>query len=708
MKRIVSFVLAGLCAAGLCSCNTAKPASSVTSSDSLDRYASWLGEKVGNKAEVYIGDAADAGRHGIDMTGFLPDGYVIRTEGDEVLIFGADENGVDLAVHDYAKHIGEAYAKTYNEGYRVKRITLAGYDISEYALVLEADADANTVFAAENIRDYTERACGVRLPIVNTHQAREIVFVPDPDGSLGDEGFTIRTSDGRLEIVCGRYRGALWGALEFIEQYEGWRFIMAPAGPKPGEDAVEYLYESDGVVIPVGIEDTQTPDFAERIYQGGGWQTQNIDKAYRLKFSFNGAPEKYAGYGVYDVACHGLHTTNLFRDFETLTPNRQFCFTDPDVLDAIVERYTGYVQAQVDAGKIIGYDLMEVDAAQIDSPGFCDCRNCKKLYNAHGGVKSAGVINMANILAPALNEKFPGIYVDVFAYWGTLAPPAKMEVDEHIKVSYCWYLDDDGMGMPCNTHCVSGKDCESTSRGKKHFGQYFEKWCELTTMVDMWYYSETYYPCVPDGNVMILLDNLKYMKEQGCVGGVSLAGSTPFYGLMQTVMARLMWDCDLTVEEYRDIIREYFFIVYGEGSGDEMYAYFTMVENAARQVECSNVLKSNPKSKLSAPYFDAHYEEMIALIDDAVENADSFRTEDLIRYISMSMDFMGIISRWETWHDNGTAEQKAFIGERYHVMYDNSMKYGFNLHNYPSMSFPSDGMDFETSPLDYTDEKKVK
>ena len=710
MKRIISAIITAATVISMASCGVSPERSSVTSSDGLEKYASWLGEKVGDRAKVFVGNADDAEKHGIDMTGFLPEGYIIRTEGDEVVIYGADEKGVDRAVHDYVHHIGEGYSRVYNEGHRVKKITLAGYDISEYAIVLEADASENEKFAAEQLVKYTEKACGVVIPVTTVHQAREIVFGDDPDGSLGDEGFTIKTTDGKLEIVCGNYRGALFGVMTFLEKYEGWRFVFDSVCESYAKAYIDYLYESDNVVIPVGIVDTQVPDFVYRDFWGGGTEWSGTE--YSFKSKYNGAAllgnEKLGGHRCYNTACHGIHNSCMFWDILGEKEYGQLCFTDQEILDILLERYGSSVRAEVAAGKVIGDTLMEIDASQNDSSSFCMCKTCKKLYQENGGAQSAGVIYMGNFLAEELNKEFPGLIISLFAYYGSGNPPLKMELNENIKISYCWYVSDDGMASPCMAHCFSAKNCDPDSRYKQMFARNFENWCKMAKRVDVWYYGEAYSSAIPDPNVTVMRENLQYFRDQGCGGVFSLVGSTVWTGLPKYCLSRLSWDCDITLEEYREMIREYFIILYGEESGEDIYNYFIMLEQAGQLVGDSSCLRCSAESKLSFPYYGEHYEKMLGLFADALDHARTFAEYDDIEKISMHVDYIAISDRWESWHENGTAEQKAFIDERYHILYERALKHNYMLHCMPDQYFPGEGMDFTISPVVYGTEPKKK
>ena len=65
---------------------------------------------------------------------------------------------------------------TYGEGFRLKRLTIAGRDISEYSIYLFPDADECHTFAAQELRKYIGLACGYYPNIVNEKRGHMIVL----------------------------------------------------------------------------------------------------------------------------------------------------------------------------------------------------------------------------------------------------------------------------------------------------------------------------------------------------------------------------------------------------------------------------------------------------------------------------------------------------------------------------------------------------
>ena len=153
MKKLVSITVC--IAALLCAVSCAAPARrSASSSDAVERYAS----RLPDGAVVLVGDEA-AARANVDLSALSDDGYIIRREGGRLTVAAKTEHSLDLASRRYQRCYAATDADvdvTCGEGRRVKSITLAGYDVSEYAIVYPTGLgygvwDETYAYAAERL-----------------------------------------------------------------------------------------------------------------------------------------------------------------------------------------------------------------------------------------------------------------------------------------------------------------------------------------------------------------------------------------------------------------------------------------------------------------------------------------------------------------------------------------------------------------------------
>ena len=155
------------------------------------------------------------------------DGYIIRSLGGEVALFARTTDGLDRAVRKYAKAVesgSEIADVTYHEGARVKRIEIAGRDVSEYTIYCEDES--YILSAAQTFASRIKQACGAKLAVSTDAPAVpyiELRYVRDE--ALGNVGHRrIVTADG-VTIECSdKYKpqSASFAVLRFLERNLDW------------------------------------------------------------------------------------------------------------------------------------------------------------------------------------------------------------------------------------------------------------------------------------------------------------------------------------------------------------------------------------------------------------------------------------------------------------------------------------------------------
>ncbi len=144
-----------------------------------------------------------------------------------------------------------------SDAYEIQSISIAGTDISSYVIVLPEDAPECLRFAASELSSYIEKACGVKLETAAAADHEHVIeLVIDGNGTWREQGFTIKTEDGKLTIAGQSDTACLYGVYEFLESYIGWRFLTP--------DAQALLPAGDTIEIPNGIEVSEEPGVTYR------------------------------------------------------------------------------------------------------------------------------------------------------------------------------------------------------------------------------------------------------------------------------------------------------------------------------------------------------------------------------------------------------------------------------------------------------------
>ena len=720
MKRVfVLFLAAVMLAALFASCAPAPGVGSgskirTTSSDASEA-ASWLTDRLGDALTDSIVIGTDSDGYGVDLTGLEDDGYIIRKIGGEIALFARTADGLDRAVRYYAKHAAEGDIETVcGDGHpRVGKIKLAGYDISNYVILIPADAASSVRFAAENIRDYTKKACGAELSITTARSEHNIEFVEDE--AIHEQGFVIETTDGQMTIRHGWASGALNGAMTFLEKYEGWRFVYTATNKYLGESgAIDFIYAADEVDIPVGISHAEEPALFSRDVYGGMFP--NAGECWGYKIKYNGQ-----GYGRVNLqykACHGLATRFWSGDhFDTLDEldeiagGKSYCFTDEYNIELIETAVCEYIDRCLAAGQRIGRELTCVDIANADTSAYCECKNCIKLKTSEGA-NSALILNYANRVAKTVAEKYsPDLYVSILAYFGSSKPPLTMVPEPNIHVSYCFYVNPrmTPEGSACGAHPFSGDGCDP-GKYNDASAKEFEKWCEIATVVDVWEYGDNYHPTAICNSFTLALDNIRYLADCGAYGTFWLGNNALNIALSQYLVLRDHWDPYITHDELWDMVREYCRIVYGEDCGDYVTEIYRIFDDAQRLVPCYLMLRANKATdKFSADYYLDNRETMFELFDRAIETAPTSALETQIRYMRCFFENAVLNALWDE-YSTGTSEQQAFLNEHYHILFECAAATGWNGYSWDrggggicgDWSFPLlDEMDFTVPPEKY-------
>ena len=195
MKKILSLTLAAVTAASVfagCAQVSPEDASPIHAvSSSAETSAKWLRDRLGDSVngDIFLATSDDADRFGIDTSSLRDEGYVIRRNGGDTVILGSTEDGLDRGVRYFANYCADQdeIDVTYGEGFRVKKLTIAGRDISEYSIYLFPDADECHTFAAQELRKYIGLACGYYPNIVS--EKRDLMIVLErllDDPTLGE------------------------------------------------------------------------------------------------------------------------------------------------------------------------------------------------------------------------------------------------------------------------------------------------------------------------------------------------------------------------------------------------------------------------------------------------------------------------------------------------------------------------------------------
>lgn len=703
MKKVLSAIVASATLlSSVIGCSApVKEANSVTASAGAEKYVSFLEERLDVMPDsLVIASGSDTAEYGVDIADFIDsEGYTIRANDGDVVILGKTDKGLDRAVRRFVNYgNNQNYSFSYGEGYRVKNLTIEGNDISEYSIIIPDDADECMRYATDEFVKYIKLACGVTLPVYSMSDAksgRTITFSIDAE-TLGDEAFTIQVaSNGIVDIFCGQYRGALYGVYGLLKDI-GWRFLG---------DGTEYLYESESVDLTTDINRTETPAINNR-FAAAYPISYDLSVGNRLyyhgRYVNASTMSKYGYYGVVREACHGLAEfcgpidwQGSFGGFSGSQP----CFTDGNILQAIEDHFRSYIEKQLAAGAVPGKDLAYIDVSQYDSDssGFCQCSSCMQLLSREGS-QSGIILRMTNRMADMAAEYSPEIDVLMLAYCGTNKPPRQEKPRDNVKIAYCFYYDSNS--AICSNHGLSTSECSDGMYSNATFYNEFEGWkkiCKPNTL-QVWYYPM-------NGNELAFqapsydtaFTDIKYFIESN-VDCIMFCEGDNNDTILLTALSNLIWDADITEEEYYNLLEEYFRIVYGAESGKYIYEYAMMIVRAGDLAGCFNSWGSRALEKVDTAYISSIFDYITELFDKAVMLSETEAICNRIEILKARMLYLGISAVHEDRYTNGSDEDKAYIAGLYNEMHTLFIKH--NIKVLTSYGAPSE-YDVTKSPSEH-------
>ena len=677
MKRFLSLILAAvMLAACLASC--AAPSAGVsanaririTSSDAADA-AAWLDERLGDKLTDRIVLGTDAAGYALDLSTLEDDGYFIRAFGGEDVLFAKTPVGLDRAVRKYAKTVEAGLAvsdETYHEGARIKKLTIAGRDVSEFTIFCEDEA--KMISSANKLSKKLEEACGV-APAVSTEapSGSAIVLKYVHDESLRNVGYRWNVTDGTLTIECSDAYKTLSSdraVVRFLEKRLDWFGLSY---------GIEDLTASDGIAIAEGETGGESPTFDwSRAHGGQHVYYENLENDLGNPFG----PDIHA--------CHGLQNRKFGGSLSRTKPEwsgDQPCWLSEEFYDASYDDIAAYIQSRIDAGEVIGDENFSfIDVAAGDNSAWCQCRNCRKMFRDEGGTEAGAVVTWANRLSEELDEIYPGLIYGIFAYAGTNIPPKNVKPNEHISITYCF-------DASCSAHPLDGSRCNGgypfNNSDRKHanseMAAQLRTWCDISPNMVVWYYGL--------GNALMTMsfvhtvrDDLEFFHDIGVLGAYweSEDGGFDTGWVSDWLANELMWNIDMSDEEYDAFYDRVLRVLYGDG-GQYIKDYITAQDMFYENQPCVTCWCWGFYISPSLPteWWKKYYDDLFALTETARLYADSAKQQRRLDNLSVECIYKGSVSNYFAEFNEGDDERIAELSRRYSLINERMQKYGVDM-----------------------------
>ena len=298
----------------------------------------------------------------------------------------------------------------------------------------------------------------------------------------------------------------------------------------------------------------------------------------------------------------------------------------------------------------------------------CQCENCKAIDDAEG-TPMGSLLTFINRIANDIKDDYPGVYVDTLAYRYTRKAPKNLKPADNVIIRLCSI-------ECCFAHPLSDESCYKNKEFKKDI----EAWAAICDNLYIWdytYNAETYFSYFP--NFDVLWDNVNFYKDHSVTGvfleGQQVSVSGEFAELRSYLLAKLLWDPDMTEEEYYAYMDEFLQYYYGAG-WEKIKEYMTSM--AAHAIRNNTHLGIFDKGDKMYPAVDENGKrdtkfsrDMLTLWEEAYALAE---TEEQKAHVEKSS-----IQAYYLCHLSGpSAERKKHLK----TVYELCEKYGIEYYKY--------------------------
>ncbi|NLF62738.1 MAG: DUF4838 domain-containing protein [Lentisphaerae bacterium] len=374
------------------------------------------------------------------------------------------------------------------------------------------------------------------------------------------------TPAGELVLTGHPQHGPLYAVYQFLEQYCGVRFWGA------NDETIPALQQLE--LVPFAV--TKAPAFVERSVTSASHYGNLTNYFNSKKLTNSGIMKPEEGGTFYTSTLAAVsHTAERFvpdeaffkshRDFYgenevfpgskpeyfALRDGRRLgasegqpCQTNPEVALAAAENIAKLLRRR-------GKKYSCVNLTQNDNTNYCQCSNCQAEESRLGNQADLNIA-FVNKVAELLQEEFPGMILETFAYQYTLPPPKTVRPSKYIRVRVCLI----------EANAAQALDHPSNAT----FLEWLKGWCEVSENVGVWHYTPNFTNCgLAHPSLTAIPRNMQIFKQLGVkynfVQDYSNAGDFGWFAVYRdNLSCKTLFNPEIDETAYR---RQFFKEYYG-------------------------------------------------------------------------------------------------------------------------------------------------
>ena len=270
----------------------------------------------------------------------------------------------------------------------------------------------------------------------------------------------------------------------------------------------------------------------------------------------------------------------------------KFCISNPGLRKLIVDHALEHFETHPES------DSLSVEPS--DGLGWCECPECAKL-----GSPSTRAVIMANAVATAVSEKYPGKWFGMYAYGGHVAPPA-IDVHPRLVVSVATAFGSAGLSF---TELMRGWRKRGATLGIR---EYFA--------VTQWDRD------IPGGNTAARGADLDYLTrtipefhENGArFFSAESSDNWGLCGLGYYLASRMLWDVrEATTDRVRSLRQDFLDCAFGPAR-EPMDRFYRLIDGSNRPLLSEDLLGRMYQSLDEARHLVQDRGDVLRRLDDLV------------------------------------------------------------------------------------------
>lgn len=405
-------------------------------------------------------------------------------------------------------------------------------------------------------------------------------FIIRSDASLGEDGIAITPTAQGLVLAGHPTRGPIYAVNEYLERYCGVRWWTKDESNYPRLERLPYPSQPYHYTPPFRFRETFSYDpltdalFKVRMKSNCSSYTRYILPPTKEDFipATYGGNHKLVFFPGRRSAFHSffqvIPPAKYFKDhpewFSLVNGKRfaltgdcqsgqkcggQLCLTNEEMFREYVRETKRLLRENPDC-----------DAIQVSQNDWncdwCECEKCQAIYDREGAISGA-YIDFANRVAEAIENEFPNITIDTFAYLFTRKAPRFVRPRKNVLVRLC--------DIECAFNQPLAFSPESFTKNTA-FMKDLNDWSKVAKgQLYIWDYQANFTNyLLPHPNLKCFGPNLRTFCEFGAQGvfeqGDGMCRAGDFTALKQWVTAHLVWN---PLQDGWELVQEFVAGYYG-------------------------------------------------------------------------------------------------------------------------------------------------